>query len=147
MELTLVSDMVERQNCPSICKVISSLNLFVKNKQGVVTVEFLAWIPIFLVILGTMTDASVLFLTQHNMTNVARDVVRMMSTGEFDTTAAEADVSQRLMFQNNTYQVTTTDIGGDVVVRVSTPIAAAGVFGLFFVSGDLTSQVTMRKEP
>ncbi len=52
------------------------------------TIEFVVLMPVFIFILLFTVDASVLFLTRSDMTNVARDVVRRMSTRELDSTEA-----------------------------------------------------------
>jgi len=128
------------------------------DESGATTVEFVLWVPVFMLILMLTVDVSLLFLRQSNLWQVARDTARQVSIGQL--TAAEAD----------TYATNKGSFGGDVPdvtvnvdvplqsvrVDISVPMSNVGVFGIFKVggkvitiggTGNLVASVTHRLEP
>ena len=123
---------------------------FTRGERGSITVEFVIWIPVFLVILGFIADASLMYVMQANMWNVARDAARRMSTGELDKVAAETYAGNQLLYPNKPYTITATK-GSDDVVEISIPIENASIFGVLaaygsFTNATLRAKVTMRSE-
>ncbi len=123
-----------------------------RGEKGTVTVEFVIWIPIFLIILAFTADACKLYLTQANMWDVARDTTRRMSIGQYcDAPTAQTYAQGQLYYNSLTYAFTVTK-GTDDVVDISTPISGASVFGVLasfggFSAGSLDAKVTMPSEP
>lgn len=130
---------------------------FWTDERGQSTIEFVIWIPLFVFFLAATIDASILYLTQTEMWNVARDTARRVTTGQLTT---EADAKQHaqdlLTIGGNTYWIVPTidDANQEVTIRIGTYIYDADVFGIFgFTAGagmiddSLQSQVTMRLEP
>ncbi len=123
-----------------------------RDDSGSTTVEFVLWVPVFLVILALTVDVSLMFLRQSNMWHVARDTVRQVSLRQLTTEA-----------QATTYATEHATYSGDVPnvvvnidrtnqyaqVRISVPIKSAGVFGVLNIGGenDLVAVVTQRLEP
>lgn len=123
---------------------------FGREQQGVITVEFVIWMPVFLVMLAFIADASFLYLMQADMWNVARDTTRRMTTGQLTAANAPAYAGAQLMYPSKPYIVTATQ-GLDDVVEISIPIKNASVFGVLAVFGSfsdatLRAKVTMRAE-
>lgn len=115
------------------------------------TVEFVIWIPILLVILGFTADACKLYLTQADMWDVARDTARRMSTGQYCKTSDAQTYAQSQLLYPLTYTFSITQ-GSDDVVQISTPVAGASVFGVLasyggFMANSLGAKVTMPAEP
>lgn len=127
---------------------LERLRAGLRNEDGAMSVEFVIWMPIFLTILGFAVDATSLFLTQHDMANVARDVARRMSTGELTAAAAEIYAKSTLLYGDRAYDVATVAGNTDATVTIRLPMSDADVFGIFapFTDGDLGAQTTMRLE-
>lgn len=123
-----------------------------RGDRGTVTVEFVLWIPIFLIILAFTADACKLYLTQANMWDVARDTARGMSIGQYcDTATAQTYAQSQLYYSSLTYAFNVTKGTADIV-DITTPIAGASVFGVLasfggFNTGTLEAKVTMPSEP
>lgn len=126
-----------------------------RDADGAVTVEFIIWIPVLLVILAFTADACLMYLIQADMWNVARDTARRMSTGQFTTnTAAQTYAGGQMLYPGKTYTITATGAGQagvDKVIDVTLPISQAGVFGVLatfgsFTGATLEAKVTMRSE-
>ncbi len=92
------------------------LGAFLRGNRGSITIEFVIWMPVFLAILGIMTDAATMYIRQANMWNVARDAARGMATGQFTactsntptsgaTTDARAFALGQLLFGGRHYTV------------------------------------------
>jgi len=120
-----------------------------------VTVEFIIWIPVLLVILAFTADACLMYLIQADMWNVARDTARRMSTGQLATnTAAHDYAAGQMLYPGKTYTIVPTGAGQagvDKVIDVTLPISQAGVFGVLatfgsFTGATLEAKVTMRSE-
>ena len=119
------------------------------NDDGGVTVEFVIWFPFIMGVLALITDLSFIYTINASMYDSARDGARRMALHLSTADEAEAFVLNHLALGNPAdFTVTATD-GSDVVVRVSTTIEDASIFGIYaaFLPGELVAQVTMLKEP
>ncbi len=123
---------------------------FLRDEHGSATIEFVLWVPVFVVILVAATDATVLYLHHTEMWNVSRDVARRVAVGDM-TEADTVNVVQNEMFlYSRAYTVATSDPADlDVKIMIQTSVADASVFGFFEPVLDryLTAMVTMRREP
>lgn len=63
-----------------------SLRDFLRDEQGSATIEFVIWIPWFMLLLMIVVDACFLYLDLNRMENAARDGARRVSTGQFTPT-------------------------------------------------------------
>ncbi len=121
----------------------------VADDRGGVTVEFVIWFPFIVGIAALVADLSLIFATNANMYDTARDAARLMSVRHASPTEAEDYVRGHLLLgRSDEYRINATD-GADVAVEISTTIADASVFGAYaaLLPGDLTARVTMVKEP
>src|SRR5215475_9601986 len=130
-------------------------NRFLAGNEGSVTVEFVIWIPVLLVILAFTADACLMYLVQADMWNVARDTVRRMSTGQITTIAdAKTYASGQMLYSTKPYVITPTfaaTANGDDIIDITLPVSQASVFGTLasfggFSSATLEAKVTMRSE-
>ncbi len=120
-----------------------------RNDDGGVTVEFVIWFPFIVGLAALIADLSLIFTTNANMYDTARDAARQMAVNRADPSEAEAYVlSHLLVGKSSEYTVTATD-GADVTVEIRTSIKDASVFGAYaaLLPGDLSARVTMMKEP
>ena len=136
----------ERKNS----RLRSALQNF-RDDSGSTTVEFVLWVPVFLVILALTVDVSLMFLRQSNIWQVARDTARIYSIRQLNEADAE------------TYAIAHATLGGDVPtvdviphlsdeyvqVFISVPISDVGLFGILNIGAgsDLIAVVTHRMEP
>lgn len=122
------------------------------DESGSITVEFVLWIPVFMVIIALTVDVSLMFLRQSNMWQVAQDTARQVSTRQIRTEAnAVLYAIPRATYSGYTPEVRVTIDAGQEAVRVviSVPVKSVGVFGVLNIGGenDLVAVVTHRLEP
>lgn len=148
---------------------------FIRDCAGSISVEFVVWMPVFLIILAMMADGASLFIRQANMWNVARDTARGMAVGQLTTctnsgTSSDAQTFAlgQLLFGGKNYTVscwfpgksatscansksTTNPTSTDDIVEICIPIQDAGIFGVLAVYGGMSGssfnvQVSMLSE-
>ena len=123
---------------------------FLRDDHGSATIEFVLWVPIFVVILVAATDATVLYLHHTEMWNVSRDVARRVAVGDMTEAEAVNVVQNEMYLYSRAYTVSTSDPTElDVKIMIQTSVRDASVFGFFEPVLDryLTAMVTMRREP
>ena len=123
---------------------------FLRDEHGSATIEFVLWVPIFVVILVAATDATILYLHHTEMWNVSRDVARRVAVGDITEADAAAVVQNEMFLYSRAYTVATSDPADlDVRIMIRTSVADASVFGFFkpVLGRNLTAMVTMRREP
>ena len=144
--------------------VLGRLWLFGRAADGTVTIEFVVWIPILLIILAFTADACQLYLIQADVWSVARDAARRMSIMQLTATPTDTVtpyVKGQLLYYNTHYTITpstTTTCNATThiqttndIVKISVPVQYASVFGILeayggFASATLTANVTMLEE-
>ncbi len=121
-----------------------NLRSYLSDDRGTVTVEFMIMLPLFTTFLLLATDASMLFLRQTSLMNVARDTARAVSryamTAEEGKTYAEhaASTGQGAATAKVTIQ------NGAVTVLITTNAQSAAPFGIVsFAVGDKLSGVSI----
>jgi Flp pilus assembly protein TadG len=123
---------------------------FLRDEKGVVTIEFVLWVPIFIGLFVLVTDASIIYLTHSEMWSAARDTTRRMTTGEITSRAQARDhAAARLFLSSRTY-VIDSNFGGEMNVTLAIGLDGAAIFGFFFkpiLGRSLVASVTMRREP
>lgn len=130
---------------------MQTLARYLRSTRGSMTVEFVIWIPILLVILAFTADACKLYLTQADMWDVARDTARRMSTGQYCAPDAAQDYAETQLLYPLTYTFAITQ-GANDIVEITTPVAGASVFGVLasyggFIDKTVGAKVTMPSEP
>jgi len=123
---------------------------FLRDEHGSATIEFVLWVPAFVVILVAATDATVLYLHHTEMWNVSRDVARRVAVGDMTEADAVGAVQSEMFLYSRAYTVATSNPAElDVQIMIQTSIADASVFGFFepVLGRYLTATVTMRREP
>jgi Flp pilus assembly protein TadG len=121
---------------------------FLSDQRGSATVEFVIWVPWFMLLLMITTDVSFIYLSQTQMLNVSRDAARRMSTGEIEP--AEVATFAKAQLGSAKYTVTDCSTGASACVRITRPFADTAVFGGFLgdlIAENLMAETTMRKEP
>jgi len=125
---------------------------FLSDEHGAMTIDFILWLPLFVSLLVMVTDASILYLTQTEMWNVARDTARRMTT-QHVTTTNEAKcwaISQLNLYSSLVYNVEATSTKQLNSVAISVPVVDASNFGYFLgavLGNTISARVTMRADP
>jgi Flp pilus assembly protein TadG len=121
---------------------------FLRDEGGSATIEFVLWVPVFVVLLIATTDATILYLSHTEMWNVSRDIARRIAVGDITADEAVTEAGKELFLYNRGYRVA-TDVGIDVVVEIQTNVGDASVFGFFkpVLGRELSARVVMRREP
>lgn len=121
---------------------------FLRDERGSATIEFVLWVPVFVVLLVATTDATILYLSHTEMWNVSRDIARRIAVGDITEAEAVTEAQKELFLYSRSYQVATA-VGIDVVVEIQTNVGDASVFGFFkpVLGRELSARVVMRREP
>jgi len=123
---------------------------FVKDETGSVTIEFVLWVPVFVVILAITVDATILFMTQANLWSIARDTTRQMSTGMYPTNSAAEDAAYKHMpsWRDNATIEARRD-ANFVSLSIKIPISDVSPFNIVgtFTSGDIAIAIKQHIEP
>lgn len=125
-----------------------TVSRFLRDEGGSATIEFVLWVPVFVVLLVATTDATILYLSHTEMWNVSRDIARRIAVGDITTDEAVNEAQKELFLYSRTYRVA-AESGIDVVVEIQTNVGDASVFGFFkpVLGRELSARVVMRREP
>lgn len=123
---------------------------FLRDEHGSATIEFVLWVPVFVILLVATTDATILYLHHTEMWNVSRDVARRVAVGDLTEADAATVVQNEMFLYSSAYTVATSDPSElNVQIMIQTSIGDASVFGFFkpVLGRYLTASVIMRREP
>jgi Flp pilus assembly protein TadG len=126
---------------------------FLRDDRGSQTIEFILWIPIFVALLTIVIDATTLYLTHTEMSNVARDTARRMTAGYILNKAdAEAHAASAMNLRDYPYVVSAAyDLNTGVEVVIAVKVKDMSIIGylspLTILGGTITSRVVMRPDP
>jgi len=121
------------------------------DDTGAVTVEFVLWVPVFLLILAVTVDVSLLFLRQSNLTQVARDTARQVAIHQLTTRTAAVNYAQSAGTFAGAQPVATVNLDAAtslVTVNLAIPVSQVSIFGVLSIGGSLLqASATARMEP
>jgi Flp pilus assembly protein TadG len=123
---------------------------FLRDQSGGVTVEFVIWLPAFLLVLMLAVDVSLVFLAQSRLWSVAGDTARRMSIGTLGETAAEAFAASAATFRDGRQPEVEAEVSpSEVSVRLSLDSGAVSLFGVFppGAGQPIIARVTQLREP
>lgn len=134
---------------------MSSLNRFFTDEKGAFTIEFVLWVPIILVLLAIVIDATTIYVVHTEMWNVARDTARRVAMGKITSEdAAEQHAVDSMNLRDFPYYV---DVeydkagGGDIEVIIALNVKDIAILGygspLALIAGDMMARVEMRPVP
>ena len=87
--------------------------LFAKDESGSSTIEAVIWLPLFMLLLSMVADASFVFHGQAQALRIVQDGNRAFSVGRLeDTAATQAYIRSKLISLSRGARVTTTLSGG-----------------------------------
>ena len=116
-----------------------------RQEDGSATVEAVLIIPVFLIMLGLLIDATYVFKGQTKVLRVVQDANRNMSIGRFTTDAeVEAYINARLALMNIVPSETDAQSDPNVIVTtVKVPAAQFQMLGYF--TGLVNLELEMRE--
>lgn len=120
---------------------------FLSDQRGSASLEFVIWVPFFMLLLMLMVDVSTIYFNQTQMMHVSRDAARRMSMGQLEPETLTAFVQGHL---TNAVTVTNCSIDETACVRISRPFENMAIFGNAFTSligRDMSASTSMRVEP
>jgi len=124
---------------------------FTRDETGAMSLEFTVLVPFFIMFLVFFADATVIYLTDTEMFNAAREISRRASTGELQTLSqAEAYANDKLSLGSRTYYLDVDFAGDEKAVTISIPVYDAAIFGYFFqpiLGRMLVATATTSEEP
>jgi len=126
-----------------------SLGAFLRDDGGVVTIEFIAWIPAFVWMLSLICDFSFIFMTNASMWDAARDAARRVALHKLTAHQAETYLREDIFSPARNMDVSVTSDTEQVVVYVRTNMRDASPLGFFLplLPSDLIARVIMLREP
>lgn len=105
--------------------------------EGSVTVETVAWFPVFITILSLIADMAMIHTVNGEMWHVAYDAARRMSREELSTADAPGHVTARLPGYMADVATVSARMGeSDVELAVAAPSSAITVVGLYGLIGE-----------
>jgi len=130
--------------------MMDGLSKFLRDERGSQTIQFVVWFPLWFVLIILITDASLLYYAHTEMSTVARDTARRLTSGSL-TGIPEAQNYAVGKLGNLSYQVNVEyDTDTTMAVQISVPVVEVVPFGLMikaFIPTRLTTRVAMRSEP
>lgn len=131
---------------------MKSIAGFFRDDHGAMTIEFVLWVPVIVAMLVIVIDATTLYVTHTEMSNVARDTARRMVTGHISSKQeAESFAYSAMSLREYPYTVDASyDPSGSMDVSVMmnySDIAIVAFSTLTLLGGNMTAHVSMRSEP
>lgn len=116
---------------------------FLHGESGGATVEFIMMVPLFMGLLGLFADASMLYMRQSELMNVARDTARIVSRNAMTATEAVSYATTAASSRNVRASVQVTVNQGFVTVTITANAAALAPMGIVtFAVGDVIRATT-----
>lgn len=105
---------------------------FIRRDSGTATAELVILTPVFLLMFGLVTDASIVFGRQAEILRVIQDSNRSLAVGKFLTTAAaESYIAAKVANLSDEGVVRVTVTGGIITSTVTVPASDLTSTGLF----------------
>ena len=125
------------------------LSGFRKDEDGAVSVEFVLWLPVFLVIMVLIVDTTLIYSAEARLWDAARDATRQLSLYQITEDEVEDYIAANAIGLNGDLTVTADDTGPDVWVQITMPMSDVTVFNVFRLMDNpiIAARVTQRAEP
>lgn len=137
------------RNCTQFRKRKSNDPNFTEDESAAVTVEFVLWVPVFVLILAITVDATVLFMTQANLWSISRDTTRLMAARYLTDAEAKDYARDRMAAWGDDTTIEASSTLSEATVTFTVPIASVSPFNIVtaFTSGTLGVTLTQHMEP
>ena len=127
-----------------------ALRRFSEDEDGSHTIEFVLWVPIFILILSLVVDVCFLFLAQSRMFDVASDATRRLAIRQMTEAEAETYAETNASFRGAAADATPSCPSNsgycEITIELnSADVAVTGILGLLS-SEKLTATVRQLQE-
>ena len=101
---------------------LRSVYQFIQDTRGAVSIEMVIWLPVFVLLLGLVSDATLIFSKQAQVLRIVQDANRATSIGRLVSTAeTEAFIASRISQISPHATIMTTIQGGIISSTVTMP--------------------------
>ena len=122
--------------------ILANLRRFLRNDTGTATVEFVLWLPLVLLIFGTIVDFSLVLSGEAQALRVVQDANRGLSVGHFQTiAAAKSYILTQVASLSSRATIDMTVVNGVIMSRLTLPAADLMATGMY--SGLINLKVTV----
>lgn len=127
---------------PIRTSLLAKLRRFLRNDTGTATVEFVLWLPLVLLIFGTIVDFSLVLSGEARALRVVQDANRGLSVGHFQTiAAAKSYILTQVSSLSSHATIDMTVVNGVIISRLTLPAADLMATGMY--SGLINLKVTV----
>jgi len=123
---------------------------FLRDEKGNVTIVFVIWFPLFIILFLTILDFAYAFTVNASMWQQTRVAARGLSMHHLDKAEAEQLIRHGLSWSKKDYAVSIIETRHSVSVRVATPANRMGITNTAMEvmgSSRMAASVSMLKEP
>lgn len=126
----------------------SFLRRFAEDTRGGMTLEFVIWLPVFLVTIASSVDASILFVTHSQMWDAARATARNMSVGTIRTPQEAQAFANGLLPTHGSFSVVADFDYAEDKMKLQILGSKVGILGNISLIGnaDLVAVLIVRSE-
>lgn len=129
-------------NSPTRTSLLAKFRIFLRNDTGTATVEFVLWLPLVLLIFGTIVDFSLVLSGEAQALRVVQDANRGLSIGHFESiAAAKSYVLTQVAPLSSRATIDIAVPNGVIISRLTLPAADLMATGLY--SGLINLKVTV----
>lgn len=113
---------------------------FSEDDTGTATMEFVLWLPVFLLIIGLIVDTTLAMTLHSRHYDVARDASRGVALGVVEEATAKANAEATL---GGGHVVSVEKDGLFVTTTVNVPLEDVVIFFNSVIFGEMTASVSM----
>lgn len=126
-----------------IASLTTGLRGFLRREEGTSSVEAVIWMPVFILLIAVVADASAIFGRQAEALRVVQDANRSLSLGRFLTIdQTEAYVSAQIADLSPNATVETVVNAGIITTTVVLPVSDIGITGLVSAFDELSVTIS-----
>ena len=115
---------------------------FAVSEDAGVTIEYVLWLPIWIIIMTMTADATILFHQKSQFFLAARDMSRQVAVGAKNLAEAESSVETAFALVDG-FDATVSESNGFVTTTLTAPFGSFTRLSSKIAGGSLTASVTM----
>lgn len=118
---------------------LGKLKNFMKDEGGATTVEFVLWVPVFMLLLILTVDVSLAMYRYSNIYYVSRHTARQVAVRQWSISEAIMNATAKATFSGEAPMVSVlpSDDFSKVYVIIEVPINTVGIFSTSTISKDI----------
>jgi len=125
------------------------IHAYNKDTEGTVSIEFVLWLPVFLLFILVTADLSLVFTRQSNQWSISHETARILSRHGMTAADAQDYVENQARFSGYTPKVEIEVTDSDVTVIIIAKAQKMAPFGTlgFALGNTITTKVKQTLEP